>query len=258
MEPTLAAPWKKLTGEAGRIAGYGRGTDNGDTAFTTDQASNVQLVVEGALRRVYDSGDDWSFLRPVRTFTLYEGEKLVTLDDDIGALMGPVTISASDQNLGYSLTKCHITDVYESEGQNPETTGRPLKLCEEPVKDTTPTSGQRQQWHVWPIADQDYTLKASCSINGDYLTGSKPYVYGGAQYAQLFMSAVRAEAELVLLGIKDGSYDAEFQGQLAAARRLDSRNKADSLGTMRGSGRRYERPLHGHGTVTLSGYGTII
>ncbi len=253
-ESSLAAAYKDLTGDVGHFLGYGRGADNGDTAWTTPQQRNIDRCVKGGLRNFYFSGIEWSFLKPVAALTLAAESQTVELPDDYGGSEGRITVSTSSADSWQPLDFGPIGAVYQKHALYPSTTGWPECCCEEPIKGTGPTQGQRFRLRVWPIADQAYTLKFQYYVLPDYLSGAFPYVYGGAMHAETVLESCLAVAEKIL-DDQATVHAAEFQMRLAVSKDLDARQKPQHLGyngdrsDMRGS----RREWRDWPTVTFNG-----
>lgn len=229
MESTLAAAYADLTGDVGHFLGYGRGSDNGDTAWTTAQAADVARAVKGGMRKFYFCDYDWSFLRPMATLTLVDGTVTVTLPDDFGGIEGKVIVSSSGDSIGYTLDVGGIGAVYHAATLDPDAVGQPELMCVEPLKGTTHLAGQRSQLRFFPTPDQDYTIQATYYLNPNYLTGSLPYAYGGPQHAETLLEACLSVAEL----IKDdtvGIHAFEFDKRLQISKDIDRRNKPQHMG----------------------------
>ncbi len=229
-ESTLSAKFKDLTGEVGFELGYGRGADNGDPTWNTEQQNAVTRCTKGALRRVYFCGYQWTFLQPTKTLSLPSGANTIPLPDDVGGLEGNIFITSPTGTLWWSLMIGNIGDVYQHEADYPTSTGRPEYACVEPYRAPTALSSDRQQLHFWPLANTDYTIKVRYYIRPDYLDGSFPYAYGGPEHTETFLAAARAVAELVLDGIADGPMEMHFQRVLEQSKIIDQRLKPQTLG----------------------------
>ena len=222
--------YSDLTGDVGHFLGYGRGEDNGDVAWDDRQQANVDRCVKGGLRKFYHCGHDWSFLKPTATLTLASGSSLVTLPDDCGGIEGRIAVSISGgSSVCVALSVGSVGQVYEQEARYPETTGQPQFCCVEATKGTTQQKGQNQRLHVWPEADQAYTLKFAYYVNPDYLSGSFPYAYGGPQHAETLLESCLAVAEKIL-DDKADVHAMEFKECLQSSIDIDRRLKPQTLG----------------------------
>ncbi len=129
MESTLSLAKTAIEGEVGFFLGYGRGEDNSDTAWTAAQTASIQAAVKSGLRQFYyppplvegGSSYDWSFLRPITTLVVPDGQKLIEMPDDFAGLEGRITIV--DADTGYPpidvFNEGHIRELYS---RSPTTT----------------------------------------------------------------------------------------------------------------------------------------
>ena len=256
-ESTLNADFKDLQGDVGLFLGFGRGADNGDNAWDTYQQASIDRCVKGGLRKFYHCGYPWSFLKPVATVTILQGNNTVPLPDDYGGFEGQITITADTSVVWEPLRLVGIGMVDEITSRMPTTTGRPAMAAQEPIKGTQPTRGQRFQLKVWPLADQDYVLRFQYYLCPDYLTGALPYAYGGPEHAETLLEACLSVAEK-LLDDTAGVHDREFAKLLEISKMLDARKKPQLAGynrdwsDVRHREPRYPAP-HGWSPVTVDG-----
>lgn len=230
MSSTLEAQFKDLQADVGYFLGYGRGPDFDDPDWTSDQQAAITRCVKGGLRNFYFCGTEWSFLRPAATLGLGSGSSHITLPDDFGGADGTIQFSAEDSSQVDELPFCPIGRVYRATAENPDQTGRPELACIEPIKGTTPQSGQRFRIKVYPEADQDYTaVIPQYYLNPDFLTGTKPFAYGGAEHAETLLESCLAVAEK-LMDDAATVHALEFEKRLAVSRDLDRRKKPSYLG----------------------------
>lgn len=265
-ESTLALAYNELTGEIGDFLGYGRGSANGDTAWDTTTQKAIDSCTKSALRMFYypqrldgePSAYEWSFLRPETTLTFASAASTVALPDDYNGVIGQIDLSASSTIQWYPLDVTGIGRVNQQYAQYPTTTGRPQMVAVNPKKGTGAAAGQRFELKLWPIADQDYTLRLTYSIHPDYLSGAYPYAYGGAAHAETLRAAGCAAAELFRDNMR-GPMWAYWEVRLAASIDVDRRHKPQLLGYNRDLsdlyGRRYpgRRNQHGESVVTVNG-----
>ncbi len=228
-ESTLAAAFKDLQGDIGFFLGMGRGADNGQTTWTSEQQLAIDRCTRGGLRNVYFCGHAWSFLQPISTMTLEAGENTVTLPDDFGGTDGQLQVSLSSGLTWWPLDFTGIGHILRQEAMYPSTTGLPQMVAEEPLKGTGSVTGQRFRLHFWPLADQDYTLQFPYHILPSYLSGALPYVYGGAKHAETFLESCLAVAEK-LLDDAATLHATEFEKRLAISISLDARDKPQLVG----------------------------
>lgn len=263
MESTLAMAWTELRARVAVYLGWSRGTDYGETAWDSRQEFELNGFVASGLRVFYSppplDGEtiswEWSFLKPVVTLTLEEGATTMPLPDDFGGFEGQITL-AEDGTGWVPIPLTSVGRVYAAESGNATTTGRPLLACEEPLRGTTLQAGQRFQLHVWPTADQAYSLQFQYKIIGSALSGAYPYAYGGAQHAETILESCLAIAENRYDDM-GGIHTALFKERLAASVAVDRAHKAQTLGYNADRsdwrGRRYRRGYWNSNPVTING-----
>lgn len=248
MQSTLSAQFKDLTGDVGFFLGFGRGADNDDTEWTSSPKASIDRCVKGGLRKFYHCGYDWSFLKPVALLTLASGETTLIVPDDFGGFEGQLSIAPSDSETFCPIPLVGVGQVYNQQSLGGETTGAPEIACLEPLKGMGQGYGQRFQLRFWPTANQAYTIRAQYYINPDYLSGTKPYAYGGPQHAETILEACLSVAEK-LLDDTASVHAAEFAALLQVSQDIDRRNKPQTLGYNRDNsdlvdrsyGRRHDR-----------------
>lgn len=262
MESTLTLKKSDLDGAAGFFLGYGRGADNSETAWTTQQQNAIDFCVKSGLRQFYQphpmnggAAHDWSFLHPVALLALASGAKTVDLPDDFGGFEGQLTLSSSSSSAYYPVDLTSVGKVYAQEAMNSTTTGTPRMACEEPLKGTGAARGQQFQLHVWPIADAAYTIRGQYYLLGSALDGTRPYAYGGSAHSETIQAAVLAACELYLDGIRGPQWE-YYQERLSASISVDSRHKPQNLGYVgdNSDGRRMYMPRRNdQAVVTFNG-----
>ncbi len=220
--PTLDVAFAALKSEVGWFLGYGRDI----TDLTARELSDVERCVQGGLRSFYDCGYSWSFLKPVVSLALASGANTIALPDDASGIEGDAALVSGSATMYPWIRLQFISpgDVMLAENNLPGKTGPPEILCYEPLKGTTATDGQRFQIHVYPTADQAYTIRAQVYINPNYLSTSQQYAYGGAEHAQTLLEACLSEAE-TLLDDHMANHAAKFQERLKISEDLDRRKK---------------------------------
>lgn len=256
-ESTLNAAFNDLQGDVGSYLGYGRGAANGDRVWTDQQQRSITQCVRGGLRKFYFAGYDWSFLRPVLELTLAEDASTVDLPDDFGGIDGRISLGTGTSDQWFSVEQVNEGTVRERFAMYPDQTGQPEMAAAQPLKGTTVQESNRQQLYVFPTADQEYTLRFASFILPDYLTGSRPYAYGGAQHAETLLSACKATAEIDLDDVKDGPQMQEFQRLLHISMDIDRRLKAQRFGYNGSPERAGRRPLHGWQDSFVTFEGTL-
>jgi hypothetical protein len=234
MESSLTAAFNDLLGDVGHFLGYGRGATNGEEAWDDFKTADVERSIKGGMRKFYFCGYDWTFLKPTVSLVLDSGaQQAEALPDDFGGFEGDVTISA----VGSTTQPWRIKWVSEPTirgfyASNPTLAGPPMYVAELRQRGTSKEFSSRSELLVFPAADQAYTLKVQYYLNPDYLTGSKPYAYGGPQHSETLLEACLQVAEI----IKDdmsGPHAQEFDRLLEISKDIDRRNKPQSYGPNR-------------------------
>jgi hypothetical protein len=235
-EPTLALARVHLRAAAGDYLGYGRGNDSpyADSAWTTNQAANIDDTVASGLRRFYwpATGHEWSFLKPPADLSLTSGTQAKALPDDFAFPDGDVTVSSPAGSVWWKLRfagEGEIREAYSRYATAP--TGRPEMVAVRPIKGTAANAGQRWEFYFFPQADQSYTVRFRYAVSPDALTSGLPYPYGGAAHAATIEAAVLAAAEWKRDNYR-GPMEAAFQERLAASIALDNRLKPGTIGVV--------------------------
>lgn len=263
-EPTLAMKYADLAGEVGLFLGFGRGAALGDLTWTTAQQAAIDSCMKSGLRQFYypepleneTTSYDWSFLKPVAQVLLPANQQTVLLYDDFGGLEGQFYVFTVKTTQWWPLDLRPIGAILEKYAQFPTTSGRPQMAALEWLKTTGATQGQRQQLHVWPVADQAYTIKFQYYVNPDYLNTAFPYHMGGAQHAETVRAACLMAAEEFLDDAMT-TWHLKYQDRLAASVASDRKSKPERLG-YNGDGsdwrRRWHRgDQHGWSPITYRG-----
>jgi hypothetical protein len=257
-ESTLSETFYQLQGAIGAFLGFGRGSNLGDPAWDTRTQTTIDGLTRSALRMFYFCDYNWSFLHPMATIILDTNKNTIPLPDDYGGVEGIITVAQANAIVWTNLDFVGMPEVYQLQSQYPTQTGRPMRVCEEPLKGTTGTQSNRSQLRVWPIADQQYQLKFTYYILPDYLTGAQPYAYGGAEHFETLLSAAKAASERDLDDMINGPQWQNFERQLEISKNQDRRRKPQTLGYNRDLSdyrdRRLWRPeQHGWSPITVNG-----
>lgn len=251
MESTLSIVWQEYEARVGSFLGWGRGAKYGDSPWTPQQQFEIDGIVSSALRQFYfpapidgeTSSYNWSFLKPTSDLSLAQGGTTAPLPDDFGGMEGEAVVSGTNAVAWFPLDFVGQPAIERQAAQYPTTTGRPLSLCVEPLRGQVPPNGQRFQVRVWPIADQDYTLRVQYYILPDYLSGSFPYAYGGAEHTETILESCLAIAEERLDDMPRGMgpHSLKFRERLIASVNMDRRKKPQLVGYNRDQSDLYGR-----------------
>lgn len=259
MESSLGLKRSDIEGEVAFFLGFGRGADNGDTAWTSRQTAAIEFCVRSGLRQFYfppplgGPGHDWSFLKPFGSFTLASGEKTAEMPDDFGGLIGMIHITDADDNRPYPVKIYNEGQIKAAYAIAPDASGAPMMAALQIPKKMDKLSSQRARLYFYPEADQAYDFECQYYLLPQALSGDQPYCYGGMAHVETILESCLAIAEQ-RLDDAQGVHTAKFMERLAASIDLDRRSKAQVLGYNhdRSDGRaRYDRRwVHSLETVT--------
>jgi hypothetical protein len=237
MESTLSMKKSDFEGEVGFFLGYGRGSSNGETAWTTAQQSAITSCVKSGLRNFYfpaplpgdSASHSWSFLKPVATLTLAEDANELYLPEDFGGLMGEITLFSSDQVTPWIIPNTGEGRIRQAFNSTPTATGRPQMVAIVPMKGTSQANSSRSKLSVYPTADQDYSLQMTYFVLPDYLTSDFPYCYGDAKHHETILESCLAVAEKRLDDMAT-VHHAQFIIRLASSVSMDRMNQPRNFG----------------------------
>lgn len=212
----------------GYYHGFGFGESAGEAAWDASQQRVIDQDVRSGLRKFYypvlpgGAVYEWSFLKPTATLTLESGATSLLLPDDFNGSLDTVLVQVSGSQ-GYEVRvgnrARYLLTTY------PDASGRPEHLEVEAVK-----GANRHRLHVYPAADEGYTLLAPYSIDPKALSGDRPYVYGGPAHHETVKEACLAAAELTRDDLQDGPHAVEFARRLLASVAQDRKMKPRYLG----------------------------
>lgn len=237
-EPTLNLKLSDLQAEVGDFLGWGRGPDNGDEAWADNKQRRIKSAVESCLRIFYFQAQPepngpvhkWSFLQPVATVNLASGGRSCVLPADFGGIEGQATIGATGQTGFWPINVVTAEEIRVLFArQSSAVNGRPDRVAISPLKGTGAETSSRYQLDVFPVANQDYTIRFAYYLLPDFLTTANPYPYGGAAHAETMKAGARAAAEMLLDNERGPQWDA-YRMALSASIVYDRRNKAKFLG----------------------------
>lgn len=199
-ESTLTLDQFQLEAEVGDYAGYGLGARFENRAWTTDQQSRITRSVHSGLRSVYFTQEmegipgayEWSFLRPTSELTLAEDSSSLLLPDDFGGIQGDIIPASTSGESQFPIAITGPGELYKARSLSSDCTGRPMMAFVEAIKGTSLTKSNRYRLQVYPIADQDYTLRVWYYLLPNATSASLPHVYGGAAHAETFKWACKA------------------------------------------------------------------
>lgn len=226
MESTLSLRKTDYESKVGLFAGYGSDAD----AWGVKETANVRDSVESGLRRFYHCGYNWSFLKPFVSLTLAEGNTTVQLPDDFGGLEGRIAVSDSSSGAFRAVEFWNPGRIEQLYSESADTTGIPIAASLRPLKGTAANKGQSQELYLFPTADDDYTLRFQYFILPNFLDGTHPYAYGGAEHVEAILESCLAVFEERYDDITGGSHAQAFMRQLEASKQMDARKRAKVIG----------------------------
>ncbi len=241
-ESKLALGYNDFIAETGLFAGFGRGANFGDQAFTTPQQNALDSAVKSGLRQFYYppplmegmAPHDWQFLKPVANIDLPKGKsgqiQTIQLPDDFGGIEGGFTILSTSQVTWWRIPVINPGQIRERYSITPLASGRPLAVAVEWQKGTEPQQGQRANLLVYPPADIEYTLQVAYYILPDYLTSALPYAYGPACHAETILASCKYAWERDFDDMMGGPMKVHFMERLAASIAMDRKSKPQELG----------------------------
>lgn len=253
-EATLSLSLNELNAEIGWYLGFGRGTVYGETAWSVMQQNMIDSARKAGLNSFYtasagqDDGTEgyrWSFLRPLTTLTLLQGEQRVSLPDDYHGLEGQISVAspAAVTTINRMVSVVGVGLIQEQVARNTTLTGWPQLVAVVPIKGTLQGSGQRFQFWVFPTADQVYSLTFTYYLNLDDLNTARPYPYGGAQHRETIIASCLAAAEQKqedAAGVQTERFGALLKGSIS----VDRRNQPQVLGYCRDNSDLRHRPAN--------------
>lgn len=238
-ESQLSLTYFDYLGETGVYLGYGRGDlgDNTDVTWTSSQEAVVTRLVSAGQRQFYfppplegqGFAHEWTFLKPVGTVTLAEGQTEVNLPDDFGGFDGPATVTTGDSTGYPALTLTGESRVRTRLAESPDTTGPPQMVALNARKGLQPDRSPGQSLSFWPVADADYTIGFRYTLLPEAITGAKPYSYGGMAHVETVLASCLERAEFY----KDNARGVcwmNWQDRLSASISIDRRRRPVSLG----------------------------
>ncbi len=173
---------------------------------------------------------EWSFLRPIATLTLVSGEQTIRLPDDFGGCEGEITVaSAGTTTVPWPIRFFNEGMIREAYAKSPTASGPPTMAALVPIKGTTAIRSSRQDLSFFPIADQNYTVQFQYELLGEMLTGTNPYVYGGAAHVETILESCLSIAEQRIDDMS-GVHTMKFHERLEASIAMDRRNKPAVMG----------------------------
>lgn len=219
-ESTLAITRSELQVYVADFAQLGRAVPT-----DTDDLARVNLAIDSGLRQVYwpalvlgeSSAHEWSWMRPVWTFTTSADYGTYQLPADFGGIEGEITYASGQ---AYRVIRIVGENYIRQLQQGLSSSGIPkyaaVRACDSGL------SGQRHELILWPTPDAAYNLTARININPDALAGDNDYALGGPALAETILQSCRAAADRVF-NDNVGAEHALFIERLKTSVSLDRR-----------------------------------
>ena len=171
---------------------------------------------------------DWSFMKPMATWTLGIGSNQVRLPDDFGGIEGAIVLQdqAGDWLLSARIGNPEV--VASKQNAFSTTTGPPEEFAVLWQYGTSDT-GQRAMLICFPMADQNYTLQTQYYVLQDALSGAKPYPWGGMLHSSTILASCLAVVEYKMMSQRGPAWE-RFMERLGASASADRRMKPQTGG----------------------------
>lgn len=224
----LATTFDEIRSRIGKALGYGTGKDS----WTDRQIEDITFALKDGQRMFYnESSHDWSFLKPVESFTIPSGVDEVRLPSRFGFLASRIYFAA-DENVGPELIVESAPKVLARRQQDETSTGPPIVAAIDERKPGE-THGQQKYLMVWPTTDAAYTLRMQYSVLVDELTEDSPHPWGGAAHAKTITHACLAAAEQMsgTIGIETALYERALRGSIDFDRKVKPQTLTESMET---------------------------
>lgn len=219
-ESTLAITRSELQIAIADFAQLGRAVPT-----DTDDLARVNQAIKTGLRRVYwphlvlgeGSAHEWSWMRPVMTFSTVADFEAYQLPSDFGGIEGDITFA---EGQAYRLIRIRGENFIRQLQQNNIGTGIPKYAATRPLK--SGFGGQRYELILWPTPNGVYDLTFRYNINPNALASTNDYPLGGPALAETILQSCRAAADQVF-NDNVGAEHSLFIEQLKVSVSLDRR-----------------------------------
>lgn len=224
-ESSLALSYDDIRRRVGKERGYR--TDIED--WEAQEKEDIEFCLRDGSDWFYlRANHDWSFLSPLATITLPDGEQEVELPWDFG-FPTDECIYFEDM-LGRSIRIVADGVILRKRQDNAGTTGRPMMAAVVTQSKPGIRVGQQSKLIYWPEADDDYTVQIRYSIIPAALSAATPTPYGGAQHAGTLLECCLAASER-MDGNPSGPHGQTAMMMLESSRILDRKAKAKMMAT---------------------------
>lgn len=257
-ESTLNLSKSELEIEVSVHAGFGPTVDT--DSLSAEQLRRIASSIKTGLSYFYfPAGYEWSFLKPVASLTLAEGETVVALPDDFNWLNDKIIPASSGGSSQFAIQVRGEGEVLELFAGLPNVTARPAVCCVQALRGTQVNESSRSQLLIYPTADQDYTLQVPYSIIPEMLTDQAPYFYGGANHAQTIKAACKFAYSEAWDGMAmSQEFGQSFQRMMQMSIEQDRKRKPSNFGyNGDGSDGTYPSMRHGVSWAAVSINGVV-
>lgn len=190
-----------------------------------DDLARINAAVDSGLRQVYwpalvlgeGSAHEWSWMRPVRTFSTQDGFGDYQLPSDFGGIEGELTYAAQQAFHVIRVVGEEEIRKYRNGGQS---SGRPRFAAVRALN--SGASGQRYELMLWPTPSGQFELTYRYNLNPDALSGANDFPLGGAALAETILQSCRAVADRMFNDTVGSEYQM-FLERLKASVSLDRR-----------------------------------
>lgn len=230
--------------QVGRYLGYGFDAD----VWDDEQAEAVQEIIDEGVRQFYfppatdGNVHEWTWMRPVYTFTTEANTRRYTLPSDWERPIGDLCYNDTDNDFYSPVKWTSATRLLKLQYQS-NFTSYPQYAAYEPVE-SQGDGPQLQQLVLHPTPDSAYELTTQYQAHARRLTEEHPYPLGGQTNGPLLLASCLSVAELHQQG-SDGPMYQKFRERLSASIARDHQRGPKILG------------YNGNGHTALRGRGML-
>lgn len=191
IEQAVYGSFQYFLREVGGAMGHGYDPSGWDH----EKESIIESVVQRGVQMFYAPSPlpgekfshEWSFLKPIWSFSTVSDTYIYDLPDDFSSIEGPMTYAPGSSVLfePINIVSEHQLRIRQEMGT---TTGRPVIAAIRP-KALDPTLGTRYEILLWPTADQIYTIEATYRVSPLFLTLENNFPYGGHPHVETILAS---------------------------------------------------------------------
>jgi len=232
-ESTLSIERTALMLEIGAFLGYGVVSGS----WTSEQSAEITRYLDAGLRQYYyppaaegiEPGYEWSFLKPTTTLDTVADQG----ENDLPDLCGRILTDFFYEEDVYTRSIVLVSEARLQSYLMQSTDSANPRYAAVRHKDSTGSTGQRQEVLWWPIPDDAYTLTYQYEFYAGALTSGLSYPHGGMKHSELIKESCLAVAEL-LANDEKGAHSEMFFSLLKTSIAQDRKNGARYFGHMGG------------------------